>query len=116
MSALRLKQGPLVDVSDIFYFFWLGGGEGESEAPGSRGGSFFCRNPKRGEGSPRRGRGGGEGPGGCLWGTESNSVKLPDLFSRVLFSFWPPLLATALPHLFSPPFRPLLHLEKCSVV
>ena len=35
----------------------------------------------------------------------------PDLFSRVLFSFLPPLLATPLALIFSPLFRPFLPLE-----
>ena len=39
-----------------------------------------------------------------------------DLFSRVLFSFLAPLLATPLPPLFWAPFRPVLPLEKCSVL
>ena len=37
-----------------------------------------------------------------------------DLFSRVLFSFLPPFLATPLPPLFSGPFRPFLPIERCS--
>ena len=53
----------LVDVSDIFYFFCLGQGKGESEGPGGVGGDFSCKIPEGG-GSPRR-VGGGEGPGGC---------------------------------------------------
>ena len=49
-------------------FFRLGGGEGESEAPGGAGGSFFLLTIPRG-GSPRRRKGGGsEGLGGCLRG------------------------------------------------
>ena len=42
--------------------------------------------------------------------------NLADLFSRVLFSFLPPLLATPLPPLFSAPFGPFLLLEKCPVL
>ena len=39
-----------------------------------------------------------------------------DLFSRILFSFLPTWMATPLPPLFSAPFRPFLHSEKCSVL
>ena len=46
-----------VDVSDIFYFF-------PSARRREGGGSIFIENPRRGGGSP--GRGGTEGPGGCL--------------------------------------------------
>ena len=53
-------QVNLVDVSDIFIFFCLGKGKGECVAPGRRGGRFSIEIPTRG--------GGGEGPGGCLWG------------------------------------------------
>ena len=41
-------------------------------------------------------------------------INLTDLFSRVLFSFLPPLLATPVPPLCSAP--PFLPLEKCSVL
>ena len=34
-----------MDVSDIFYFFLLGGGEGESEVPGGGGGFFLWKIP-----------------------------------------------------------------------
>ena len=44
------------------------------------------------------------------------SISLSDLFSRVLFSFLPPLVATPLPPLLLAPFRPFLPLEKCSVL
>ena len=37
------------------------------------------------------------------WATKSRSEN--DLLSRILFSFWPPLLATPLPPLLSAPFR-----------
>ena len=49
-----------------------------------------------------------EAPGKLLLGSLGGSSWMPqsDLFSRVLFSFLPPLLLTPLPHLFSPPFRP----------
>ena len=50
-------------VSDIFYFFVLGEGEGGVRSAGREGGRFFLENPMRG-GSP--GGGGAEGPGGCL--------------------------------------------------
>ena len=49
----------LVDVSDIFYFFLLGGGEGGVRGAGEVGGSFFfffCENPGRG-GAGRQGAG-----------------------------------------------------------
>ena len=51
-----------MDVSD-FFFFLLGEGEGESEAPGREGGGdrFFIENPRRGGGASRRGRGRGAG-------------------------------------------------------
>ena len=54
----------------FFIFAARGGGEGESEAPGrvGGGGRIFIENPKRGGGSPRRGKEGAEGPGGCLRG------------------------------------------------
>ena len=44
------------------------------------------------------------------------SVTFPDLFSRILLSFLPPLLATSLPPFSRHTFRPLLPLEKCSVL
>ena len=49
-----------MDVSDIFYFFWLGEG-GESEALGGEGGGnrFCIENPMRGVGFQERGRGAG---------------------------------------------------------
>ena len=56
-----------MDVSDIFYFFLLGGGEGGAEAPGRGGGTIFTENPRRGVSRPGWG-GGAEGPGGCLRG------------------------------------------------
>ena len=40
----------------------------------------------------------------------------PDLFSRILFSFLPLLLATPLPPLFSAHFPHFFALEKCSVL
>ena len=43
----------LVDVSDIFYFFLLGGGEGGVRGARRRGGSVFIENPRRG-GLPER--------------------------------------------------------------
>ena len=53
----------LVDVSDILYFFLLGGGEGGSEAPerGWEGSVFDWKSPEGG--SPRREEGGGGGGG-----------------------------------------------------
>ena len=59
---LRTKCGFLADVSDIFYFFLLGEGKGESEAAGRGAVRYFIDNPRRGGGSP----GGAKGPGGCL--------------------------------------------------
>ena len=59
----------LVDVSDIFYFFCLGRGEGESKAPGGGWGrSIFIENPRRGV--SKRGPRGREGVCGELeiWG------------------------------------------------
>ena len=61
-------KGCLVDVSDIFIFFCLGEGKGESEAPGGWGGGFFNVKSQEGGGSPEWV---GAGPGGCLraiWG------------------------------------------------
>ena len=51
-----------VDVSDIFYFFLLGEGEGKVWGVGGWGVDFLLK--IRGVGSP--GGGGAEGPGGCL--------------------------------------------------
>ena len=52
-----------VDVSDIFYFFLLGEGKGESRRRRAVGDWFFIEKPRRG-GASRTG--GAEGPGGCL--------------------------------------------------
>ena len=59
----------LVNVSDIFYFFLLGGGERGVRGAG-RGGATFIENPSRGGGVFWAGGAGegGEGPGGCLLG------------------------------------------------
>ena len=51
-----------------------------------------------------------------FWKISQGWIPKPDLFSRVLFSFLPFLLATPLPLLFSAPFRPFLLLGKCSVL
>ena len=51
-----------MDVSDIFKFFCLGRGKGESEAKGGWGVDFLLKIP--GGGSP--GGRGAKGPGGCL--------------------------------------------------
>ena len=63
-------QVTLVDVSDIFYFFLLGGGEGESEEPGMGGGvGFLLEIPReRGGGLPGEGPKGREGVCGGLGG------------------------------------------------
>ena len=71
--AIWLTFFGLVDVSDIFYFFCSGGGQGEFEAAMKGGGSVFFIEDPRGGGSPKR-RGGGprgrepQGPGGYLRG------------------------------------------------
>ena len=60
----------LVDVSDIFYFFLLGEGEGEVRGREGGGGDRFCiENPRRGGGVSWWE--GAEGPGGSAakWGT-----------------------------------------------
>ena len=57
----------LVDVSDIFYFFLLGGGEGGVRGAGKGRGRIFIENPRRG-GLPGGWGPRGEGPGGCLRG------------------------------------------------
>ena len=54
-----------MDVSDIFYFFPLGGGEGASEAPGREEGfGFLLKIPQEGGGGLYRRGKGAEGPGG----------------------------------------------------
>ena len=60
----------LVDFSIFFIFSFRGGERGESEAPGGGGGSVFSLKIPGG-------RGGGEGPGGCLGGNGGmfNSFK-----------------------------------------
>ena len=64
-----------MDVSDIFNFFLVGGGErGSSRRQEERGILFSIENPRRGGGSPRRG-GGVEGLGGCLWGILGGGSK-----------------------------------------
>ena len=50
----------LIDVSDIFYFFWSGEGKGEYESQGWGGGRFSIENPK---GGGLQERGGGQGAG-----------------------------------------------------
>ena len=69
-----------MDVSDIFYFFLLGGGEGGVRGAGRGRGTIFIENPRRGGGFPGgwgpRGEGPrGEGPGGCLWGIGGGGAK-----------------------------------------
>ena len=64
-----------------------------------------------------RGWGCGEGFGGDRPAEKKKGISLKThLFSRVLFSFFPPLLATPLPPLLLEPSRPFLPLEKCSVL
>ena len=41
------ENRSLVDVSDIFHFFCLGEGKGESEAPGGEGDIFLLKIPGR---------------------------------------------------------------------
>ena len=48
-----------------FQIFQLGGGEGESEAPGRGGGRILLENPRRGEGVLPGEGGSSEGLGGC---------------------------------------------------
>ena len=49
----------LVDISNIFYFFLLGGGEGGVRGARKGRGSVFYSKSKGGGGSPTRGGGGG---------------------------------------------------------
>ena len=81
--ARRRKTGWMFDcvVSDIFHiFFCWGEGKGESEALGGGGERFFIENPRRGGGVSRAGRGGGEGPGGCLRGIRGGGGGLKIFF------------------------------------
>ena len=55
-SEVLVHEETLVDVSDIFYFFLLGEGEGGVRGARKGGGRFFIENPTRG-GLSRRGRG-----------------------------------------------------------
>ena len=57
-----------MDVSEIFYFFLLGEGQGEFEALGGGGGGdrFLIENPRRGGGFPGGGPRGREGVCGEL--------------------------------------------------
>ena len=55
-------QENLVDISDFFFFFWSGRGNGESEVPGG-GVGFLIESPKGGAVSRT---GGADGPEGCL--------------------------------------------------
>ena len=67
-----LKMNYLVDVSDIFYFFFCSGrGKGQSEAAGRGRGRFFVENPRGGglqEGEGPKGREGVCGELGILGG------------------------------------------------
>ena len=55
--------GDLVDVSDIFYFFCLGKGQGEPKGPGGGAGTISHGRSQEVGGLPG---GWGRGPGGCL--------------------------------------------------
>ena len=55
----------LVDVSGIFYFLLLGGGQGGVRGAGG-GGAIFCGKSQEGGGSPRWVGAGERGAGGCL--------------------------------------------------
>ena len=50
-------------VSDISYFYLLGGAEGESKPPGGGEGDFFLENPRKGGGVSWVGGAGGGGAG-----------------------------------------------------
>ena len=83
VKHLRVAVFFLVGVSDIFYFFLFGGGEGGVRGAGR---TISFENPRRG-GLLAGGRGGGEGPGGCLreiWGGGSkyffSGPKFPPSF------------------------------------
>ena len=67
----------LVDVSDIFSFFFLfgGGGKGGGVRGGGRGGSVLIKNRGRGGGFRGGGVGGGRALGECLWGGEGGGGK-----------------------------------------
>ena len=61
-NSVRVKFpifAVLVDVSDIFYFFLFGGGEGGVQGDSEGGVSVFIENPRRGGGG-LPGRAGGE--------------------------------------------------------
>ena len=64
-----------MDVSDIFYFFCLGEGKGESGATGRGGGSvFLLKIPEGGGASPTRG-GGRDGVGRVFAGNWGGGAK-----------------------------------------
>ena len=66
---------PLVDVSDIFYFFLLGEGEGRVRGAGRGGGLIFIENPRRG-GGLQEGRGRGAGRvSAANWGIWRGGAK-----------------------------------------
>ena len=63
-ESLKCLELYLVDVSDIFLFFLLGGGEGEVRGAGEVGGPFFfIENPGRAGGVRVGGGGGRRGAG-----------------------------------------------------
>ena len=90
----RGRQLYSVDVSDIFYFFLLGEGEGGVRGARRGVGSVFIENPTRGWGGFQE----KEGPRGCL-------RRIGDFFGGGGLNFF-----------FSGPKRPpsLLHFSKCS--
>ena len=65
-----------MDVSDIFNFFLLGGGEGGVRGTRKgRGVGFFLKIPGGGGGLAAEG-GGVEGPGGCLCGMWGGGLNI----------------------------------------
>ena len=79
----RASHNILVDVSDIFiYFFRSGRGKGESEVPGGGGGSIFIVIPRRGGGFLQDGEGRGAGKvSAANWGIWGRGGWAKYLFS-----------------------------------
>ena len=70
------KHLDRVDVSDIFNFFLLGGGEGGAPETPRRGeDDFLLKIPGGGGGVSRVGGWGAEGRGGCLQGIRGRGAK-----------------------------------------